>query len=274
MSKVWFITGSSKGFGRHFVEQLIEKGDRVIATARNPQSLADLKEKAPELVHLVALDVTDKAQVEQAVKEGVERFGTIDVVVNNAGYALRAMLEEASDEQIRDQFEVNVFGLLHVVRATLPIFRRQRSGHYLNLSSLLGTIGVPMVGYYSATKFAVEGLSEAMSRELQPFGIKTTAVEPSQFATDFAGSSMVSAAKMPEYDTVYEAMETSGTSWTAGDPVKGVKAIITMADSPEPPLHFPVGADATYGVRHNYQGRIDEAIAWEKLALDTALDEA
>ncbi|MDQ0497217.1 SDR family NAD(P)-dependent oxidoreductase [Paenibacillus brasilensis] len=272
MSKVWFITGSSKGFGRHFVEQLIEKEDKVVATARNPQALADLKSKAPEQVHLVALDVTDKAQVEQAVKEAVKAFGTIDIVVNNAGYALSAMLEEASDEQIRHQFEVNVFGLLHVVRATLPIFRRQRSGHYINMSSFLGTMGVPMVGYYSATKFAVEGISESMSRELQPFGIKTTAVEPSQFATDFAGSSMVLADRMPEYDIVYESMEKSGMVWTPGDPAKGVKAIISMSESSEPPVHFPVGADATYGTRQNFQGRIDEAVAWEALALNTAIE--
>lgn len=272
MGRVWFITGSSKGFGRLFVEQLIEKGDKVVATARNPHTISDLKTKAPEQVHLITLDVTDKSQVEKAVKEAVETFGTIDIVVNNAGYALNGMLEEASDEQIRHQFEVNVFGLLHVVRATLPVFRSKHAGHYINMSSFLGTVGVPTAGYYSATKFAVEGLSETMSRELQAFGIKTTAVEPSQFETDFAGSSMVRAERMPEYDSIYEAMATSGAVWTSGDPVKAVKAIITMAESSEPPVHFPVGADATYGVRHNFQSRIDEAAAWEALALDTAQD--
>jgi NAD(P)-dependent dehydrogenase (short-subunit alcohol dehydrogenase family) len=272
MSKVWFITGSSSGFGRHFVEELISKGERVVATARSLGTITDLKESAPDQVHIVTLDVNNKDQIEQAVKEAVEVFGRIDIVVNNAGYGLRGMLEEYTDEQMKRQFDVNVFGVLNVVRATLPVFKKQQSGHYINFSSILGVMGIPTLSLYAASKFAVEGFSEAMALELQPFGIKTTIVEPSQFATDWSGRSMEHAERLPEYAPVYESTGKMLSTMQIGDPLKAIKAVITMVESENPPVHFPVGVDATYGIRQAYSKKIEEVIAWESLALDTVID--
>ncbi|WP_248926977.1 SDR family NAD(P)-dependent oxidoreductase [Paenibacillus hamazuiensis] len=272
MGKVWLITGTSTGFGMHLVRQLLPTQHKVVATARSLEAIADLKKSSPENVHIAAADVTNKEQVERAVKEAVEVFGRIDVVVNNAGYGLSGMLEEYTDEQMKEQFEVNVFGVLNVIRATLPVLKQQRSGHYINFSSILGAIGVPTLSLYCASKFAVEGFSEAMAQELAGFGIKTTVVEPGVFATDFSGRSMRHAEKKEEYAPVYEATYRSFSALVPGDPAKAMKAVVAMAESENPPLHFPVGVGASLGIRDHFAKRIDEIAAWEKLALDTAFD--
>jgi NAD(P)-dependent dehydrogenase (short-subunit alcohol dehydrogenase family) len=268
MSKVWFITGTSTGFGRQFVEQLLQTQDKIVATARNIEAIADFKLKSPDNVHIVALDVTNKDQIQSAVQESIEVFGKIDIVVNNAGYGLYGMLEEYTDDQIRKQFDVNVFGVLDVIRATLPVFKKQGTGHYVNISSFFGTWAMPPFSLYAASKFAVEGFSEALATELAGFGIKTTIVEPSVFATDFFGHALQQTEKKPEYAPLYEAYNKGVSSLKIGDPVKGVKAIIEMINSEHPPLHFPVGSYASHSIRNAFAKRIDEIAAWEKLSFD------
>ncbi|MGO4273650.1 SDR family NAD(P)-dependent oxidoreductase, partial [Paenibacillus sp. TAF58] len=269
MSKVWFITGSSSGFGKQFVEQLIARGEKVVATARDPKNLFELEKEIPHQLLVAALDVRDRDQIDKAVNAATEKFGRIDVVVNNAGYSLKGMLEEYTEEQIQKQFEVNVFGLINVVRATLPVLKKQLSGHYLNFSSVMGTFGVPTFSLYSASKFAVEGLSDTMAAELQSFGIKTTAVEPSLFATDFAGRSMEHTERLPEYEAIHEGINKMIAGWAAGDPAKAVHAIITMVESSNPPVHFPVGASATVSIRQTLEKRIEEVNLWADLASNT-----
>ncbi|WP_139999303.1 SDR family NAD(P)-dependent oxidoreductase [Paenibacillus paridis] len=267
MSRVWFITGTSTGFGRKFVEQLLHTSDKIVATARNLESIADLKEASPDQVHIAQLDVTKKEQVKAAVQEAVNRFGTIDIVVNNAGYGLFGMLEEYTDEQMRHQFDVNVFGMLDVIRETLPIFKKQKSGHYVNVSSIFGVWAIPAFSLYAASKFAVEGFSKSMAAELAPFGIKTTIVEPGVFETEFMGHSRKLAEPLPEYAPIYDAFYQGYEALNKGDQNKAVEAMITMINSENPPLHFPVGSLASYGIRDALGKRMDEVAEWEKVSL-------
>jgi NADP-dependent 3-hydroxy acid dehydrogenase YdfG len=180
-NKVWFITGTSSGFGRALAEEVLAKGERVVATARKPEVLRDLTQKYPDTARAVKLDVTNLEEVKSAISEAINEFGRIDVLVNNAGYALVGAIEETSDEQIRQQFDTNLFGVLNVTREALPILRGQKSGHIVNIGSAVGFVAYPSLGYYSATKFALEGLSEALAAEVAPHGIKTTIVEPGPF---------------------------------------------------------------------------------------------
>jgi Short-chain alcohol dehydrogenase of unknown specificity len=266
VSKVWFITGTSTGFGRKLVEHLIPTGDKIIATARNLASIADLKEVSPENVHIATLDVTKQEQIQSSVEEAVEKFGSIDIVVNNAGYGLNGVLEELSDEQIRDQFEVNVFGTLNVIRKTLPVFKKQKSGHYINFSSIFGVWAIPTFSIYSASKFAVEGFSETMALELKQFGIRTTIVEPGIFLTQFMTNLAKQTETLPEYAQMYEAFLKGYDAVKKGDQNRAASAIIAMANSDNPPLRFPVGSAATHGIRDALTKRIDEAAKWEKIS--------
>ncbi len=184
--KVWFITGTSSGFGRLLAEEVLAKGERVVATARKPEVLQDLIEKYPETARAVKLDVTNLDDAKNSVAEAVKSFGRIDVLVNNAGQALVGAVEEASAEQVKQQFDTNVFGVLNVTREALPILRRQKSGHIVNISSLVGFSALPLLGLYSASKFALEGLTESLAAEVAPFGIKTMIVEPGPYKTGFA----------------------------------------------------------------------------------------
>ncbi|MBB6731523.1 SDR family NAD(P)-dependent oxidoreductase [Cohnella zeiphila] len=263
MSKVWLITGTSKGFGRHMAEQLLQAGERVVATARSLEDIQDFKRLAPDRVHLAAMDVTKKEQIHAAVQEAVDVFGRIDVVVNNAGYGLFGMLEEYADEQIRKQFDVNVFGVLDVIRATLPVFKRQGSGHYVTLSSFFGVWSMPPYSLYAASKFAVEGFSEAFAAEFAGFGIKTTIVEPSVFATDFLGASLDQTERKPEYLLLYEAYEKGLSGLSIGDPAKAARAILSVVNEDHPPLRFAVGSQAVYTIRDAYNKRLEELSAWE-----------
>ncbi|MDF2650810.1 MAG: family NAD(P)-dependent oxidoreductase [Paenibacillus sp.] len=262
MSKVWFITGTSTGFGRHFVEQLVQAGDKVVATARKLDAIQDFKALAPDRVHLAALDVTKKDQIQAAVQEAVNVFGKIDIVVNNAGYGLFGMLEEYTEEQIRKQFDVNVFGVLDVIRATLPIFKRQGSGHYINFSSFFGAVSFPPFSLYAASKFALEGFSEAFEKEFASFGIKTTIVEPAVFATEFLGHSLEQTEKKPEYIPYYEAYEKGLSNIKIGEPAKAVQYIISVIKSGNVPLRLPVGSQAAYMIRDAYNKRVEELNAW------------
>lgn len=254
-SKVWFITGTSAGIGRELAETALENGYRVVATARKPEVLQDLAEKYPETVLTVKLDVTDKNNVTEAIEKAVEKFGRIDVVVNNAGYGLLGAVEEPSDEQIRGQFETNFFGVINVVRESLPILRRQKSGHIINVSSGLGFFAFPSYGYYSATKFAVQGLSEALAQEVAPLGIKVTIAEPGGTKTNFITGVVQPENALPEeYPTTTNLFaQFSDISNSHGlqlsDPRRIAEVLIETIESENPPLHLPLGEDSYNGIQ-------------------------
>lgn len=244
--RVWFITGCSTGFGREMAEQLLRRGDKVVATARNPEQIANLGYHYQDRALILPLDVTDPSAIDSAVTAALEKFGRVDVLVNNAGYGICGGIEETTEAEFMPVFETNVFGLIRLTRAFLPHFREQRSGNIVNLSSIAGLIGGAGWGYYNASKFAVNGFSEALAAEMAPLGVHVTIVEPGPFRTDFLGRSGVQAANsIPDYDaTVGKTREyfheQSGKQ--LGDPVKAVKAIIAAVEAPAPPRHLILGS--------------------------------
>ncbi len=264
-SRTWFITGASTGFGRILAEEVLKAGGKVVATARKLDKIADLEEKYPGNAKVFAMDVTDPAQILSIVAQTLTTFGLVDVLVNNAGYGLAGGIEEASEEEFMQVFETNVFGLMRVTRAFLPHFRKQRSGNIVNLSSIGGLIGSAGWGYYNASKFAVEGFSEALAAELAPLGVHVTIVEPGPFRTDFLGRSGVEAKeRIADYDatagkTRQYFHDQAGKQ--KGDPLRAIHAIIQAAESPQPPLHLVLGALALERMR----GKLDQ---W-KADLDT-----
>lgn len=268
--RVWFITGCSTGFGRLLAEQVLAHGDCAVATARNPARIMDLETNFPQRAQALQLDVTDRAQARAAVDQAIASFGRIDVLVNNAGYGLVAAQEEATEEQIRRQVETNVFGVIHVTQAALPHLRAQRSGHIVNLSSVAGLVGTAGLGYYNLTKFALEGMSEALALELAPFGIRVTAVEPGPFRTQFAGSVDICANEMPEYAEsagMTRAMLRSAHGTQKGDPLRAVQAIQQIVASPNPPGHLLLGAFALNKFRRKLDALQSEMADWESVTL-------
>jgi NAD(P)-dependent dehydrogenase (short-subunit alcohol dehydrogenase family) len=271
VAKVWFITGTSSGFGRELAEQLLAAGEKVVATARKPEQIADLAEKHGDSALIVALDVTKEETIEAALAATLEKFGRVDVLVNNAGYGLAGAIEEATEAEFMPVFETNVFGLIRVTRAFLSQFRKQKSGSIVNLSSIGGLIGSPGWGYYNASKFAVNGFSEALAAEMAPLGVRVMIVEPGPFRTEFLGSSGKEAERrIAEYDgtagkTRQYFHDQAGKQ--PGDPVKAVKAIIDATNAPEPPKHLVLGKVAF----DRMQARLDEwkkeLAAWEKVSL-------
>lgn len=265
---VWFITGCSTGFGRELSRQLLEQGYRVVVTARSPESIADLGSMAPDRALCLALDVTDPAQVAAAVPAAIGRFGRIDVLVNNAGIGYFGAIEESDEAEVRRMFEINVFGLAAMTRAVLPVMREQRAGHVINIASIAGIKGFPGVGFYNATKFAVVGLSEALSLEVAPLGIKVTVVEPSGFRTDWAGRSA------SEVTTeIADYAETAGRNRRTireasgkqpGDPVRAAAAIIRVAEVADPPLNLLLGRGALRGARRKIRDLQADIDAWEE----------
>jgi NAD(P)-dependent dehydrogenase (short-subunit alcohol dehydrogenase family) len=246
--KVWFITGASSGFGRELAEQVLASGATVVATARKAEQLADLAAKHPETALILPLDVTNSASTAAAVDATLAKFGRVDVLVNNAGYGLCGGIEEATEDEFMPVFETNVFGLIRITRAFLPQFRKQRSGNIVNLSSIGGLIGGAGWGYYNASKFAVNGFSEALAAEMAPLGVHVTIVEPGPFRTEFLGRSGVVAANQ-----IADYAETAGktreyfynqSGKQLGDPVKAIKAIIAAVESPQPPRHLVLGSQA------------------------------
>jgi NAD(P)-dependent dehydrogenase (short-subunit alcohol dehydrogenase family) len=274
--KVWFITGASTGFGRILAEQALAKGDKVVATARKPEQIADLQQQHPENALVVALDVTEDSAIEAAVDAAIQRFGRIDVLVNNAGYGLAGAIEEATEDEYMPVFETNVFGLIRVTRALLPHLRAQRSGHIVNLSSIGGLIGSPGWGYYNASKFAVEGFSEALAAELAPLGIHVTIVEPGPFRTDFLGRSGVEARqRIADYDatagkTRQYFHDQAGKQ--PGDPEKAVAAIIAAVEASDPPKHLVLGKIAFNRMNARLEGWKQELDAWKQLSLGADFD--
>ncbi|HEU4551393.1 MAG TPA: oxidoreductase [Chitinophaga sp.] len=276
MSKVWFITGSSRGLGRSLTAALLAKGEQVAATARRPGQLAALAAQYPEQLYSLQLDVTDEAAVNKAVKDAVDHFGKIDVVVNNAGFGITGAAEAFTTGQITSQVNTNLYGPIYVTRAALPYLRRQRSGHILQISSLGGRIGTAGLSIYQATKFALVGFSEALSKEIAPLGIKLTIIEPGGFRTDWAGDSMSFAKEIPDYD------QTVGVrvKWfkdpaqqMAGDPDKAAKAMIDVVAHPEPPLHLLLGSDAVGILKKVEAARQAEMEKWLPVSLSTDHDD-
>ena len=277
-TKDWLITGCSTGFGRALAEAVLAKGYRLIATARKPEQLQDLVEKYAGQVHTLSLDVTNLDNIRSAIAEAKDAFGRIDVLVNNAGYGSLGAIEEVSDETIKRQFDTNVFGTLNTIRAVLPIMRGQRSGHILNLSSIGGMVSFAATGIYCSTKFAVEGLSEGLSKEVAPLGIKVTLIEPGAFRTDFNGRSLsVPEQKISDYaettDKFIEWMnEMDGKQ--PGDPEKAAQAMIQVVESDNPPLRLALGEDAVNGIEQKLESAKAELDRWRSLSLNTAYEGA
>ncbi|NBD23254.1 SDR family oxidoreductase [Paenibacillus glycinis] len=275
MSKVWFITGSSRGFGRSLAEAVLEKGDRLIATARRPEQLADLTARYGDRIRAVELDVTDAEQAGAAVQTAIEAFGRIDVLVNNAGYGNISAIEDTSFEDFRAQIETNLWGVIHVTKAALPALREQGSGHIVQFSSIGGRSSAPGLAAYQAAKWAVEGFSEVLAKEVAPLGLKVTIVEPGGFRTDWAGSSMSHIEPSDAYQgtvgtLLRHARSSSGKQ--NGDPAKAAQAIIAIVDHEHPPLRLLLGSDAVAIARAVDQAKMAETEQWAALSLSTDYD--
>jgi NAD(P)-dependent dehydrogenase (short-subunit alcohol dehydrogenase family) len=270
MTKNWLITGAGRGFGREFTRAAAQRGDRVAATARDPKALADLVEEFGDHVVALALDVTDRAQAFAVVEQAVAALGRIDVVVNNAGYGLFGTVEEITAEQLRDQLEVNLFGVLNVTQAVLPTLRAQGSGHVVQISTVGGIAAFPNLGGYHASKWAVEGLSESLAQEVAPFGIDVTLVEPGPFGTDWGGSSAVHAAPLPQYDALRAASAEQGKHMPPtmiGSPGAAAAALLDVVDSEQPPLRVLFGTLPTQIVPAVYEARLSTWDQWKSVSI-------
>ena len=277
MSQVWLITGSSRGFGKALAEAVLAAGHRLVATARQPSQLEAFVTRYGDQVRTVALDVTDPAAAHAAVQAAVESFGRLDVLVNNAGYGNLATIEEGSEDDFRAQLETNFFGTVNVTRAALPVLRRQRAGHIIQFSSIGGRIGVPGLAAYQSAKWAVEGFSEVLAKEVAAFGIKVTLVEPGGFRTDWGGPSMTvfEPAANSEYTAVLAPMFAARQSYVgneSGDPAKAAQAILTIANDPLPPLRLLLGSDAVYLAEQQLAKIAAEDAKWRTLSLSTDFD--
>jgi len=271
--KTWFITGASRGFGALITELALAQGDMVVATARNPQQIIDRFGEQPNLL-AVALDVNDEGQARAAAVSAIERFGRIDVLLNNAGFGLMGAVEEASATEVEAVFRTNVFGLLNVTRAVLPLMRKARSGRILNISSIGGYRGAAGFGVYSSTKFAVEGLSEALHAELEPLGIHVTVVEPGYFRTDFldAISLSVSPTIIEDYAATAGRVRNIATGLNhnqPGDPARLAQVLVEFADAQNPPLRLPLGSDTVAAIEDKHAS--DAAIVrdWRAVSVST-----
>lgn len=267
-NKVWFITGTSKGFGRVWAEAALERGDHVVATARNVNTLAPLVERYRERVAALALDVTDRAAVFKTVAQAKERFGRIDIAVNNAGFGVFGAIEEVSEAEARDQIETNLFGALWVTQAVLPIMRAQASGHILQVSSIGGVNAFPTVGLYHASKWALEGFSTSLAAEVAPFGIRVTLIEPAGYATDWSGPSAKRATPLPIYDGAREALAAMRTRYVRGDPQATGSAILKIVDAKDPPLRVFFGTGGLPLTKEEYQKRLETWERWNAIAIE------
>ncbi len=271
MNKVWFITGCSTGFGRELAKEALEQGNKVAVTARKTVDIEDIVSAYPDASIAIQLDVTKPDQIKSAVQKAVEKFGRIDVLVNNAGIGYFGAIEESEEDEVRRMFEINFFGLANMTREVLPVMRRQRSGHIVNIASIGGLVGFPAVGFYNATKFAVDGLSESLSKEVAPLGIKVTIVAPSGFRTDWAGrSANNSKIVIADYTETAHQNKSNIRGYSGnqpGDPHKAAKAIIKVVDSENPPLRLLLGAAALKGARNKLQLLQNDFDAWEETTI-------
>lgn len=261
MSKVWFITGSSRGFGRVWAEAALARGDKVAATARDMRALEPLVYSYGKSVLPLELDVTSKAQVDRAAQRAHEAFGQIDVLVNNAGYGLFGTIEEVSETQAREQIETNVFGALWVTKAVVPIMREQRSGRILQISSTAGVVANANLGLYHASKWAMEGFSQALAAEMREFGVKVTIVEPGGFTTEWGTTSAVWADPIPAYDNVREAHAARRAKIRRGDPQATGRVMLQLVDMEDPPLRVVFGSGIVDALKKDYENRI---AVWEQ----------
>jgi NAD(P)-dependent dehydrogenase (short-subunit alcohol dehydrogenase family) len=266
--KVWFITGTSKGFGRVWAEAALARGDRVAATARDAKTLAPLVERYGDQVAAMALDVTDKAAVNAAITDAHARFGRLDVAINNAGYGLFGAIEEVSEAEARAQLETNLFGALWVTQAVLPIMRAQGSGHIIQVSSIGGVNAFPTVGLYHASKWGLEGFSQALAAEVSGFGIKVTIIEPGGFATDWGGPSAKRASQMSAYDGARAAIQGVRGKYAPGDPLATGPAILKVVDAKDPPLRIFFGSSGLPMTREEYARRIETWEKWNGVSLE------
>jgi NADP-dependent 3-hydroxy acid dehydrogenase YdfG len=268
-NSVWVITGCSTGFGRELAKATIEAGYKVVVTARNIHSITDLVSGNLDKVMAMELDVTKPDQIAKTVKATVEKFGRIDVLINNAGIGYFSSIEEAVEEETRSMFEVNFWGLMHMTNAVLPYMRNQRSGHIINISSIGGLASFPGVGYYNGTKYAVEGISESLAQEVAPFNIRVTLIEPSNFRTDWSGRSAAKTkSAIKEYEELIAPFVSGANHGNEpGDPHKAAATIVSIAESEDPPLRLLLGAEAYYTVVNKYTASLQNIEKWKEVSL-------
>ena len=268
--KIWFITGTSRGFGREWTIAALERGDRVAATARDVSSLDDLTAKYGDALLPIPLDVTDRAADFAAVEQAHDHFGRLDIVVNNAGYGQFGFVEELSEAEARDQIETNVFGALWITQAALPYLRAQRSGHLIQVSSIGGITAFPNVGIYHASKWALEGFSQALAQEVAPFGVHVTLIEPGGFSTDWAGPSAKHATELPDYAQAHAQANEWRASRSAkpGDPQASARAIMKVVDAAEPPLRVFFGELPLQLAKADYENRLATWEQWQPVAVE------
>lgn len=271
MGKVWLITGCSTGFGRELATYVLESGNSVGVASRNIDDVADIVSGNTESAIALKLDVTDQSEIESAVAETLERFGRIDVLVNNAGIGYFGAIEESEEDQVRRMFDINFFGLANMTKEVLPIMRKQRSGMIVNIASIGGLVGFPAVGFYNATKFAVDGLSESLSKETAPLGIKVMIVAPSGFRTDWAGrSASNSKVVIEDYSSTAGVNKSNIRGYSGnqpGDPVRAARAIVKAVESENPPLRLLLGAAALKGARNKLKELQRDFDAWEEITV-------
>jgi NAD(P)-dependent dehydrogenase (short-subunit alcohol dehydrogenase family) len=270
---VWFITGCSTGFGRDLASAVLARGWRAVVTARDASRVEDIAKTHPANALALSLDVTNDRQIADAVAQAKSKFGTIDVLVNNAGYGYQSAIEEGEDKKIRAQFDANVFGLFAVTRAVLPIMRAAKTGYIMNITSVAGYVGFPGSGYYAATKHAVEGFSDSLAAEVKPLGIRVTCVAPGPFRTDWAGRSLIQTkGQISDYaDTAYARMKATAekTGTQPGDPMRAAEAMIALTESQNPPRHIVLGAFGMENVTKKLKSALTEIEAWRDVSLKT-----
>ena len=266
--KVWFITGTSRGFGREWTIAALERGDKVAATARDTATLDDLAKQYGDALLPIRLDVTDREADFAAVKQAHDHFGRLDIVVNNAGYGQFGFIEELSEQDARDQIETNVFGALWVTQAALPFLREQRSGHIIQVSSIGGITAFAGIGAYHASKWALEGFSQALAQEVAPFGVHVTLIEPGGFDTDWAGPSAKHAARLPAYEEAHAAIEAERRKrWASpGNPEASAAALLKVVDAEKPPLRVFFGSTPLQTARADYEDRLRNWEEWQPVA--------
>ncbi|NAS13744.1 oxidoreductase [Poritiphilus flavus] len=274
-NKVWFITGASSGFGRAMAEYATSQGYKVVATARRKEKLDELAQTSPEQIKAISMDVTNRDQVKKGVQEALDAFGQVDVLINNAGYGIVGALEETPEEEFRKQMETNFFGAVSVTQELLPQLRKQGSGAIVNMSSMGGNMSFGGFSAYSASKFALEGASEALAQEVAPFGIKTMIVEPGAFRTEFAGSALKHMPKIEAYDDIVGGTRdfAKGMDRTQeGDPVKAAQAIDKALQAEDTPLRLQLGADSVEAIKTHAEQLLSDLEHWKEIAENTTFD--
>ena len=274
MKKTWFVTGSSRGLGRSITAAVLAKGDNIAATARNPKQLEELVTQYPSQIIVLPVDVTNREQIDKAVKDTIEKFGRIDVLVNNAGVGITGAIEEFSNEQMDSQLHINLNGPIDVTRAVLPYMRKQRSGSILNVSSVGGRVGSAGFSMYQAAKFGLQGFTEVLSKEVGSFGIKVTSIEPGGLRTDWASNSMTYAEPIDDYKNILQSLKDYiKTIIPLGNPNKAAQVIIDLVDHPEPPVHLVLGSDAVAILEVVDADRKAEFEKWKPISISTDFDD-